>query len=206
MPLLPYVAMGPAADPRSAGGDVVVGRVTRPNGSGRRRAFDRDRCKASRCPAIKTLDAASWLSGTWALRALRDHTLDLGKWAKRQPGFECGLKRLAAGDRQAAIVPGCGNGGKPHPDLGHGAQIRREIQIDVEARIDGAQIDTVFGIDDQPPIAPLRRLIGEDELNGAALPRHWPGVDVIHEVASGEWGIGGKGMTAAGVKSLHRAG
>jgi 4-oxalocrotonate tautomerase len=28
----------------------------------------------------------------------------------------------------------------------------------------------------------------------------------VHEVASGEWGIGGKGMTAADVKALQRAG
>jgi 4-oxalocrotonate tautomerase len=28
----------------------------------------------------------------------------------------------------------------------------------------------------------------------------------VHEVASGEWGIGGKGLTAADVKAMQRAG
>jgi hypothetical protein len=83
-----------------------------------------------------------------------------------------------AGQHHAAGGDGGANGVEPHPDRGHGPEIDRHIEIDVEARIDRAKIDAVAGIDDQPP-GPLRcRQLGIGKLHHAALRRHRRGVQV----------------------------
>lgn len=51
---------------------------------------------------------------------------------------------------KAAILAHAADGCISEPDLGHRPQIRCHIQVDIEARIDQAQIDVVAGLDDEP--------------------------------------------------------
>src|SRR5207302_9301693 len=59
----------------------------------------------------------------------------------------------------------------PHPDRGHRPQIGRDVEVDIETRVDRAQIDPGIRIDQQPP----RALSGREprllHLDNAAPPR-----------------------------------
>ena len=47
-------------------------------------------------------------------------------------------------------------------------EIGRQVEIDVEARIDRAQVDLLARLDDEPPVAPRVRQVGENDLDGAS--------------------------------------
>src|SRR6202035_5943980 len=92
----------------------------------------------------------------------------LGKRAEPKPGLHRGAELLASREDHALARDRRAHAVKPHPDRSHAAQIDRDIEIDLEARIDLAEIDALLGIDHQP-VMPLRRgLARKGELDGAA--------------------------------------
>ena len=73
------------------------------------------------------------------------------KGAEPEPGLHGRGQLPASRQDHPPAGDGGANGVEPHPDRRHGSQIDGDIEIDVKARIDRAEIDALLGIDDQPP-------------------------------------------------------
>src|SRR6476659_3849581 len=84
----------------------------------------------------------------------------LRKWTESKPALHGRGQLPASRQHHLATGTGCPNSIEPHPDRCHGAQIDGYIEIDIEARIDRAEIDTLLRIDDQPPQTLRRRKLG----------------------------------------------
>src|SRR3546814_12394728 len=78
----------------------------------------------------------------------------------------------AAGDLEPAVVAGARHRLQTHPDLGHGPEIGRHVEVDVMAGIDRAEVDLLVRLDDEPTVAPRLGQAAVDELDGAAAARH----------------------------------
>src|SRR5882724_4201742 len=76
----------------------------------------------------------------------------LGEWAEAEPDLDIGGELTVACQRDALRGARRSDIVQSKPDRRHGAQIGGDVEVDLEARIDRAQIDSVFRLDDQPPI------------------------------------------------------
>jgi 4-oxalocrotonate tautomerase len=92
-----------------------------------------------------------------------------------------------------------------HPDLGYRPQTGHRIEVDIEARFDRTQIDIqlIEGVFDKAQKQEMIRKVTDamvasegEAMRGLTWVR-------VHEVASGEWGIGGKGVTTADVNAVQ---
>src|SRR5664279_529348 len=94
-----------------------------------------------------------------------DHSLDLRETAQSQPGPQIGFELSVSREQELSLFLRSIDRGVSHPDFGHRPKVRREVQIDIETRIDRAQVGFLIRLDDQPPVALLLLEIGENDLN-----------------------------------------
>src|SRR3546814_3553981 len=124
-----------------------------------------------------------------ATRFSGDQLLFLGEGAEAEPGLQGGLQLAVAGDLEPAVVAGARHRLQTHPDLGHGPEIGRHVEVDVMAGIDRAEVDLLVRIDDEPTVAPRPGQSAVDELDGAAAARHRRGFAVAHNAPHHQGGI-----------------
>ena len=81
-----------------------------------------------------------------------------------QDCIESSSPRLPTMTRSSSAL-GAGHGLQTLPDLAHGPQVGADEKVDVEARLDLAQVDRAVGLEDQPPFALRRRQLGIGDLH-----------------------------------------
>ena len=88
-----------------------------------------------------------------------------GEEAQREPVLEAGDVLARALERQALGARGGGDRVVAEPDFGQRAYRRRDVEVDVEARVLHAQIG-LAAVKDQPVAAPVGWHAGEFEAHG----------------------------------------
>src|SRR5215218_8299360 len=78
-------------------------------------------------------DLVRWPAGRFCRGASRDEFSDLGEWAQAEPAAQVDFELPIPGDHKRALFLGLRDRGIAHPDLGQGAQVGRQVEIDFES-------------------------------------------------------------------------